>query len=105
MPKMTIEKLALIATEAIADTKKELHEGIENFALATAQEFGEVRLTLQVHDQGFRDLNARIAGVEEEMKLLRRDMNSGFEMMREEFRKVHKVLQNHDLRLNIWENK
>lgn len=106
---MTIEKLALITAEAIGDAKKELreeiHQEIENLALATAREFSDIRLSLQKNEQDIRDLSVRVAGIEEEIKLLRRDMNAGFEMMREEFRKVHEALQNHNLRLSWLENK
>jgi len=96
MPKITIEKLALITVEAIADTKKELHEEIENLAIITAQGFHDAKLGLQKSDQGLRDVCVRVAGVEEEMKLVRREMNANFEALRAE-------LQGFNLRLNLLE--
>jgi len=61
---------------------------IERLAAITMREFGCVRQDIAKHTESINELSGRTARLEEDVKIMRRDMESGFQEMTNAFRQL-----------------
>jgi len=71
-----------------AITLKSLATSIETLALITSRGFEEIKGTLSKHGEEIHALSLRVARLEEDAVIMRKDMENGFAEMRREFKKI-----------------